>query len=175
MPSDPATRVAAHHVVATLVAKARGSLNRRISVRRFHAILPDVLRQQAIEISLSAPEPGTGLDLALIAERPVAGTHHATHRIARQIELVSQHLDRLAPDEVLAPYPADRLHNQHPRYLPNYKAAANRPRFRESIGRRYPAAAVSRCRGRNQRPPGEPGGAWTRQDAPGSLRGRQPP
>ena len=41
-------------------------------------------------------------------------TQHLAHRVARHLQLANDLLDRLPFDNVLAPDPPNRLHNQHP-------------------------------------------------------------
>jgi hypothetical protein len=49
-----------------------------------------------------------------VRERGCSRSQNLAHRVARHLQLAHDLLNRLAPDKVLAPDPADRLHNQHP-------------------------------------------------------------
>src|SRR5205085_7925911 len=49
-----------------------------------------------------------------VRERGRSRPQNLAHPVARHLQLAHDLLDRLAPDKVLTPDPADRLHNQHP-------------------------------------------------------------
>src|SRR5207237_3217891 len=49
-----------------------------------------------------------------VRKRSCPRSKNLAHRVARHLQRAHDLLDRLAPDKVLAPDPADRLHNQHP-------------------------------------------------------------
>src|SRR3954470_16039219 len=103
----PAPGIASHRVVATLVAETA-------------QLLEDADERQApragqpIEIRPPEPQPRQWLDLPLIAERRLAGPEHLADRVAGDLQVVDDLLDRAALDEKLAPNPRNRLHDQHP-------------------------------------------------------------
>src|SRR6266481_9721777 len=67
------------------------------------------------------PEPGP---------RP----QHLPHRVPRHLQVAGDLLDRLALDEVLAPDPGNRLHDQHPQPPASLQSRQrNRPTCRGSI------------------------------------------
>src|SRR5207237_4208108 len=49
-----------------------------------------------------------------VRKRSCPRSKNLAHRVARHLQRAHDLLDRLAPDKVLPPDPADRLHNQHP-------------------------------------------------------------
>ncbi len=110
----PAPRIAANSVVAALVAERPQLLvnadqrqplaRRRLGVRR----------QQPVERLRPRPELRPRLDLAVIRKRRLPRPQDPPHRIARQMQGPRDLLDRLPLAQMLAPYPSDRLHNQHP-------------------------------------------------------------
>src|SRR5208282_3869311 len=110
----PAPRIAANRVVAALVAERPQLLvnadqrqplaRRRLGVRR----------QQPVERLRPRPELRPRLDLAVIRKRRLPRPQDPSHRIARQMQAPRDLLDRLPLAQMLAPYPTDRLHNQHP-------------------------------------------------------------
>ena len=56
---------------------------------------------------------GSWLHRALIRERRLTRAQHPPHRVAGQVELPGNLLDRLAVDKVRPPDPGNRIHNQH--------------------------------------------------------------
>src|SRR5208282_3271650 len=110
----PAPRIAANSVVAALVAERPQLLvnadqrqplaRRRLGVRR----------QQPVERLRPRPELRPRLDLPFIRKRRLPRTQDPPHRVARQMQGPRDLLDRLPLAQMLAPYPTDRLHNQHP-------------------------------------------------------------
>jgi hypothetical protein len=56
----------------------------------------------------SGRSPGERRDASLVRPQDLA------NRIAGQSQIASDLFDRFALNKVLAPYPSDRLHNQHP-------------------------------------------------------------
>src|SRR5215210_2503072 len=110
----PAPGVAPNRVVAAFVAETAQLLedaDQRQTLARRLALVPG---QQPIEIRPPAPQPRQWLDLPLIAERRLAGPQHLANRVAGDLQVADDLLDRSALDEELAPYPRNRLHDQHP-------------------------------------------------------------
>ena len=110
----PASRITADGVIAAVVSERPQLLEnpdqgQPLSRRRF-----DVRRQQPIELLLPSSEFRARLHLTLVRKRRLVRAQDLTNRIAGQPQVACDLLDRLAVNEVLAPYPTDRLHNQHP-------------------------------------------------------------
>ena len=110
----PASRITADGVIAAVVSERPQLLEnpdqgQSLSRRRF-----DVRRQQPIELLLPSSEFRARLHLTLIRKRRLVRSQDLTNRVAGQPQVACDLLDRLAVNEVLTPYPTDRLHNQHP-------------------------------------------------------------
>src|SRR6266436_6771848 len=59
---------------------------------------------------------------------------HLPDRVPRHLQITGDLLDRLALDEVLTPYPRNRLHDQHPQPPASFQSRQrNRPTCRGSI------------------------------------------
>jgi hypothetical protein len=110
----PASRITADGVIAAVVSERPQLLEnpdqgQPLSRRRF-----DVRRQQPIELLFPSSEFRARLHLTLIRKRRLVRAQNLTNRIAGQPQVACDLLDRLALDKILAPYPTDPLHNQHP-------------------------------------------------------------
>jgi hypothetical protein len=110
----PASRITADGVIAAVVSERPQLLEnpdqgQPLSRRRF-----DVRRQQPIELLFPSSEFRARLHLTLIRKRRLVRAQDLTNRIAGQPQVACDLLDRLALDKILAPYPTDRRHNQHP-------------------------------------------------------------
>src|SRR5208282_3110263 len=110
----PAPRIAANSVVAALVAErpqllVNADQRQTLARRRL-----GVRRQQPVERLRPRPELRPRLDLAVIRKRRLPRPQDPPHRVARQMQGPRDLLDRLPLAQMLAPYPTDRLHNQHP-------------------------------------------------------------
>src|SRR5271155_5212002 len=83
---------------------------------RSAALAPALQRSPptADRVALSISEFRARLHLTLIRKRRLVRAQHLTNRVAGQPQVACDLLDRLAVNEVLTPYPTDRLHNQHP-------------------------------------------------------------
>ncbi len=110
----PKPGIAANCGVAAVVAQPSPLLEEANERQPFARPALGVLRQQLVQLRLPMPDLGTRLNLPLIRERRPARPQHLANRVARHLQVTRDLLDRLAPDEVLASDPADRLHNQHP-------------------------------------------------------------
>jgi hypothetical protein len=110
----PAPRIAPNSVVAALVAERPQRLvnadQRQPLARRGFR----VRRQQLVEPIRPRPELRPRLDLAVIRKRCLPRSQDPPHSVARQMQGPRDLLDRLPLAQMLAPYPSDRLHNQHP-------------------------------------------------------------
>ncbi len=111
----PGLGVAAHGVVAALVAETSQRLENPDQREPLARRLLAVLLEQAFQILRPAPEFGPRLNLALIIEGCLARAQYLADRIARKPQLARNLLDRFAFDKMLTPNPANCLHNQHPR------------------------------------------------------------
>ena len=130
----PGPGVAPDGVIAAVVAQRPQLLEQPDQRQPFARRVPDVLRQQPVELRLPAPELGARLNLPLIRKRRLPRPQHLANRVARYLQVARDLLDRLALDQMLASYPADRLHNQHPPPPTSYRSRQpSRPRFRGSI------------------------------------------
>src|SRR5688572_20634499 len=67
-----------------------------------------------IQIALPTPERRQRLDLAPIGELHRTRAQHLAHRVARDVQLPDELLDRLAPHEEFAPDPRNCVHALHP-------------------------------------------------------------
>ena len=122
----PPPRIPANSVVAALVAERPQLLvnadqrqplaRRRLGVRR----------QKPIERLRARPEFRPRLDLTFIGKRRLPRPQDPPDRVARQMQGPRDLLDRLPFAQMLAPYPTDRLHNQHP-HRPLRAKAGSRP------------------------------------------------
>jgi hypothetical protein len=70
--------------------------------------------QQTIKFLFPSAELRARLHLALIGKRRVLRPKNFPNCVAGHLQGAGDLLDRLALDKMLAPYPTDRLHNQHP-------------------------------------------------------------
>src|SRR5271166_2357326 len=86
----------------------------RISVNRSRAGASAFAVSNRSSASVHGPSFGRGWDLAFIGERRLPRPQDPPHRVARQMQGPRDLLDRLPLAQMLAPYPTDRLHNQHP-------------------------------------------------------------
>ena len=110
----PAPRIAANSVVAALVAERP---QRRVNAGQRQPLARrrlGVRRQQPVERLRPRPELRPRLDLAVIGKRRLPRPQDPPHRVARQMQGPRDLLDRLPLAQMLAPYPTNRLHNQHP-------------------------------------------------------------
>src|SRR5690606_34636966 len=111
----PAPGVTPHGIVAAVIAASAQLFEdpdqRQLFARGFGC----VRRQQFIEFRRPSSKLGPRLHLTLILERSLSGSQHLPDRVPRHLQVTGDLLDRLALDEVLAPYPRNRLHDQHPR------------------------------------------------------------
>ena len=121
VPLCPDPGIAAHRIVAALVAKRPQLLEDPDQREALPRRLRRVAGEHCLEIGLPAPELGPRLHLTLVSKRGLARAQHLANRVARDLQVAGDLLDRLALDQMLPPYPADRLHNQHPRRPPAVK------------------------------------------------------
>jgi hypothetical protein len=110
----PRRRVAPHRVVPALVAERAKLLvhphQRQPVPRRPRRIG----RQQTVELVAPGPDLRLRLNLALVVERRRLGPQDLAHRVARNVQVPADLLDRPAPHEELAANPRNRVHALHP-------------------------------------------------------------
>ena len=80
----------------------------------FACRIAGVRRKHPVKLSFPTTQLGTRLNLPLIRKRCLTRAKNLAHRVARYLQGAGDLLDRLPFDQMFAPYPADRLHNQHP-------------------------------------------------------------
>src|SRR5271157_2461771 len=110
----PAPRISPDGVVSASVAERPQLLensDQRHPLARRRVRVP---RQQPIEVFRPSTQLRPRLNLSPIEKRCLRRSQDLAHRVARQLQVASDLPDRLALNEMLAPYPTDRLHNQHP-------------------------------------------------------------
>src|SRR6516162_3859402 len=139
----PGPCVTAHGVVATLVAQRPQFFEQPDQGQTLSRRGLGIRRQHPIEIGLPPSQPGPRLDLPLVRKRCLPRAQDLADRIARDLQVTGDLLDRLALDQMLAPYPADRLHNQHP--PPPARNKAGSPAVQDSGGQFW--TPIPRLRG----------------------------
>jgi hypothetical protein len=110
----PSPGVAPHRIVAAVIAASAQLLEEPDQRQLLAGGLDRIAGQQVVELRRPSPELRPRLDLALVLERRLARSQHPPDRVAGDPEVPGDLPDRLALDEVLAPYPRNRLHDQHP-------------------------------------------------------------
>jgi hypothetical protein len=143
----PAPGVASHRVVAAFIAKLTKRLIDPHQCQPFAPQFGCIRCQQPIQFSLPPAELRQRLNLALIGELTRPGAQDLAHRVARDVLLADDLLDRFAPHEELAPDARNRvhaLHLPHPsRLLDGQCARATLKGV--NIGRRSPASGGQNC------------------------------
>jgi len=118
----PSARMTADVVVAAAVAQQAQLLEHPLEGQALPLRPLRVGAEHRLELADVRPEPWQRLILANIAPLgrllPLARPHDAAHRIARQLQLSRDRLDLASLHEVGAPYPADRVHRDHPPLAP---------------------------------------------------------
>ena len=110
----PDAGITPNRVVSTLIAKRsqffeNPDQSQPLSRRRL-----GVRSQQSIKFLFPSPQLRARLHLALVGKRGLVRPQDLANRIAGQSQIASDLFDRFALNKVLAPYPSDRLQNQHP-------------------------------------------------------------
>jgi len=131
----PSPGVAAQRIVAAVIAAPAELLEDPDQRQLLASRLGRVAFQQFVELSRPSSQLRPRLDGALVFERRLPGSQHLADRVPGHPEVPRNLPDRLALDEVLAPNPRNRLHDQHPPTTPlRIKAGSlHRPHFRGSI------------------------------------------
>ncbi len=110
----PALGVAAHGVVAALVAVPAQFFENPDQRQAFARWLLLIRCQQLIEPILPRPNPRKWLDFSFIAKLGRLRTDNLADGLPRQSQFSADRLDRLALYEIRPPNLPNRLHNQHP-------------------------------------------------------------
>src|SRR5262249_2402320 len=136
-----------HRVVAAVISAAAQVLEDPDQCELLAGRLGGVAGQQLVEVVCPPPELRSWLDLPLVLERCLARPQHPPDRAARHLPAPLDLLDRLALEEMLTPFPADRLHCQHsPTARFESKRAAHQAQWQGvNFGRRYPRLGGQIC------------------------------
>lgn len=109
----PSSGVTPHGIVATVVTAAAQLFEDPDQRQLLASGLGRIGRQHPVELCCPSSQLWTRLNRTLILERCLARPQHLPHRVPRYLQVPGDLLDRLALDEMLAPYPGNRLHDQH--------------------------------------------------------------
>ena len=110
----PPPGVATHSIIAAVIASIAQFLEQADQRELLTSRLGGIAGQQGIELGCPSSELRSGLDFSFVLERGLARPQHLADRVPGHLQVPGDLLDRLALDEVLAPYPRNRLHDQHP-------------------------------------------------------------
>ncbi len=110
----PSPGIATDSIVAAVITTLAQFLEHADQCELLAGRLGRVARQQRFEHLCPSSELRSGLDLTFVFEGCLARPQHFADRVPRDPEVPRDLLDRLAFDEVLAPNPRNRFHNQHP-------------------------------------------------------------
>ena len=112
----PRLGVAPDRVVAAAIAEIRQRLEDTLQGQPFALRLGLIGREQSIQLIRPRTQLGSRLGPQVVAECRRIRPDHLAHRVARDLQIPLDRLDRLALDKMLTPNPRNRLHNQHPRH-----------------------------------------------------------
>jgi hypothetical protein len=130
----PPPGVTPHGIVSAVVAAPAQLFENPDQRQLFTSWFGRVRRQQPVELRCPPPQLWSWLHLPLVLEGGLSGPQHLPDRVPRHLQVAGDLLDRLALDEVLAPNPRNRLHDQHPQPpAPFQSRQRNRPICRGSI------------------------------------------
>ena len=130
----PPSGVTAHGVVAAVIATPAQLFEDPDQRQLLASSLGRIRRQQSVELCCPSSQLRPRLDNTLVLERGLSRPQHLPDRVPRYLQVPGDLLDRLALDEVLAPNPGNRLHDQHPRPPASLQSRQrNRPICRGSI------------------------------------------
>src|ERR1700752_5303097 len=110
----PPPGVTPHRIVTAVVAAAAQLFEDPDQRQLFTSRLGRVRRKQPVKFYCPSSQLWPRLDLQLVLERGLFRPQHLPDRVPRHLQVTCDLLDRLALDEVLAPNPRNRLHDQHP-------------------------------------------------------------
>src|SRR6202795_1197511 len=130
----PPSGVTTHGVVATVIATPAQLFKDPDQRQLLASSLARIPSQQSVELCFPSSQLRPWLDHTLVLERGLARPQHLPHRVPRYLQVPGDLLDRLALDEVLAPNPGNRLHDQHSQPPASLQSRQrNRPTCRGSI------------------------------------------
>ena len=112
-PASPRLGVAAHRVIAALVAQLAKVLMDLQQGQAILAILLLVGLQLALELVHPQPKLRHRLDLALVAVRGRIAPNHLAYRVLGNPQIPGELLDRNALHQMIPTDPRNRLHYQH--------------------------------------------------------------
>ena len=110
----PSPGIATHRIVTAVIAPLTQVLEQADQGQLLAGGLGRIAGQQCVELFCPSPEFRSGLDFTLVFERRLARPQHFADRVSGHLQVPRDLLDRLALDEVLAPNPRNRFHDQHP-------------------------------------------------------------
>ena len=111
--APPRPGVAAHRVIATLVAQLAKVLMDLQQGQAIPALLLLVGLQLALELLDPRSQLRHRLDLARVGVRGRIASYHLAHRVLRNPQVPGDLLDRNAPHQMIPTDLRDRFHNQH--------------------------------------------------------------
>src|ERR1700738_4534900 len=110
----PLLGVTPDRIVAALVAETPQLLEYPDQRQPFARRSRLIIRQHPVEIAVPCSQLRPRLHHPHVLKGRRSRSQNLPHRVPRHLQLTRDLLDRLALNTVLAPDPADRLHNQHP-------------------------------------------------------------
>jgi hypothetical protein len=111
----PPSGVTAHGIVTAIIATPAQLFKDPDQRQLLASSLGCVHCQQSVEFCCPSSQLRPRLDNTLVLEGGLARPQHLPDRVPRYLQVPGDLLDRLALDEVLASYPGNCLHDQHPR------------------------------------------------------------
>ena len=110
----PSPGVTTHGIVAAVITPPAQFLEDPDQRQLLAGSLRRIARQQLVEFCCPSAQLRSRLDLTLILERRLTRSQDPADRVPGHLQVPGDLLDRLALDEVLAPNPRNRFHDQHP-------------------------------------------------------------
>lgn len=154
----PPPGVTPHGIVTAVIAAAAQLFEDPDQCQLFTSRFGRVRRQQSVKLYCPSSQLWPRLHLPLVLERDLSRPQHLPNRVPRHLQVTGDLLDRLALDEVLAPDPGNRLHDQHPPPPASFQSRQrNRPICRMTITRWASAGLAGRCDCRLQ----QEGNGWS--------------
>ena len=112
-PTPPVPGVAAHRVVAALIAQRRQLFVKPHVGQPVPALLLLVRLQAPLQLSDPRTQIRPRLNRAVVAERRLVAPHRLADRVPRNLQIPDQLPDRRALAQMFPTDPCNRLHNQH--------------------------------------------------------------
>src|SRR4051812_47767432 len=130
----PPPGVTPHRIVTAVIAAAAQLFEDPDQRQLFTSRFGRVRRQHPVKLYCPSTQLWPRLHLPLVLEGGLSRPQHLPNRVPRHLQVTGNLLDRLALDEVLAPDPGNRLHDQHPPPPALLRSRQrNRPTYRGSI------------------------------------------